>query len=143
MPESFGGGFGSGSLVIKTLPAVTVPAAGFTTLATVTNSNTTLLCVQFDVATQALDQFRVSGRVHPDAPYIVFGTPGASWTDRVAVGSNIASGNRILEANANLDTIAAAGNGYFAMDITGLLHILIEASAAVNNASVTLRLSQQ
>lgn len=128
-------------LVPSTSLAVSAPAAGFTQLAKIANPSKRLLCFHFDVATQALDQFRISGRAHLDAQYVVFGVPGNSWTDPAAANSNIAAGSRILETNGNLDAVAAAGNGYFAMDISGLAEILVEVSAAVNNASVTPRWS--
>lgn len=123
--------------------SVSVPASGFTTIATITNTRYKTLVFQFDVATQALDQFQILAKAHADATNQTFGVSGNSWTDPDAVDSNIAPGSRILETNGNLDTIAAAGNGYFAMDVTGLVAIVVQASAAVSSASVSSRWSLQ
>lgn len=136
-------GGGGGAIVQDAETAVTVPAAGFTTLATIANAGDQLLVFQFDVATQALDQFRIRAKAHASAQYLTYGDPANSWTDPSAANSNIAAGSRILETSGDLNTVAAAGNGSFAMDISGLVEVLVEASAAVNNASVTPRWSLQ
>lgn len=114
--------------------AVTSVATGLTTLALLQNNQKKLLCFHFDVATQALDDFNVSARAHPDAQWQDF-TP-ASWT-------TLPSGGRIAESSGDLNTVAAGSNGYFAMDIDGLVEIKVECSAAVDSASVTPRWSLQ
>jgi hypothetical protein len=107
---------------------VTVPAAGFTTIATIQNIDKKLLCFQFDVSTQALDQFKVSARAHGSRKLKDFSL--ANWAVPEVDG-------RIIETDSNLAAVAAGGDGYFAMDISGIVEIVIEASAAVDSAIVT------
>lgn len=128
MPDIYGGGTGSGSIRLDTKTAVTVPATGLTDLATIKNTSSTLLCFHFDVATQALDDFDVFVRAHNSAQLQNI-TP-ADWTI-------LGTGTRFLHASGNLAAIAAAGNGYLEMDISGLVEVVVRVSAAVNNALVT------
>jgi hypothetical protein len=114
--------------------AVTVPGAGNTTIATITNAGKKLLCFHFDVVTQALDAFVVKGRAHTSAQQIDFSP--AAWATPDA-------GGRIRRTNGNLAAVAAAGNGYFEMDIDGLAEITVQASAAADSAAVTPRWSLQ
>lgn len=139
MPEIYGQGSGGPSsiLIESVTTPVVVPAAGFTTVANVGNYNTTLLCFHFRVTGQNLDSFQISAKAHPDADYVIIGVGGNSYTDPLAPSSNIASGSRIIETSGDLNTVAAGGNGYFGMDITGFVDIKVEVSAAANNASVT------
>lgn len=114
--------------------AVACPAAGDTTIADITNTGRRLLCFHFDVATQALDAFKVSARAHASAQLVDF-TP-ANWLA-------LDAGGRFRRTNGDLAAVAAAGNGYFEMDVDGLVEIVVKASGAVNNASVTPRWSLQ
>lgn len=133
-----------GTLIVNNAnTAISCPAAGLTTLATISNDRYKLLSFHFDVAAQALDAFQISARAHSSAQYVIFGVTGNSWTNSTATNSNIAPGSRILETNQNLDAVAAANNGYFSMNISGLVDIKVEASGAVNNANVTPRWSLQ
>lgn len=117
--------------------AVTVVGTGLTTIATIRNDEYTTLCFQFDVATQNLDDFDVLAVSHPSATQVDF-TP-SSW-------SSLPSNGRIVESGGsttNLAAVAAAGNGYFVMDVTGLTTIVIKASAAADSAAVTSRWTLQ
>src|SRR4051812_31597634 len=102
--------------------AVACPAAGNTTIATIANTGRRLLCFHFDVATQALDAFVVSGKAHADAQLVDFSP--ANW-------AALDAGGRFRRTNGNLAAVAAAGNGYFEMDIDGLVSIVVAASGAV------------
>jgi hypothetical protein len=108
---------------------VSVVGSGLTTLTTVSNIHSKLLCYHFDVAAQNLDDFQVYGRAHTSAQLTTF-TP-ASWT--TLPGGN----DRFLRASANLAAIAATGNGYFEMDISGLVEVTVKASAVADSANVT------
>jgi hypothetical protein len=141
--NAFGGGSGPGAIVLGNSVAVTAPAAGYTTVADIGNLNSSILCFQFTVAAQALDQFQILGRAHGSAPFVTIGVSGNSWTDKAAANSNIAIGSRILETNGNLDAVGAGSNGYFAMDISGLVEIQVQVSAAVNGAVITPYWSMQ
>lgn len=110
--------------------AVSCPAAGDTTIASIGNPGKKLLCFHFNVATQALDNFDVLVKAHRDATAVDL-TP-ADWTVLTA-------GGRFLFASGDLAAVAAAASGYFEMDVTGLDEIIVKASGAVNNASVTPR----
>jgi hypothetical protein len=112
--------------------AVVAPGAGNTTLATITNTCRRLLCFHFDVATQALDAFIVKGKAHASAQLQDFSP--ASWSAPDA-------GGRFIRTSGNLAAVAAAGNGYFEMDISGLVEIDVLVSAAADSASVTPRWS--
>lgn len=92
------------------------------------------MAFHFDVVTQALDDFEVRGRGNSGAVLQDF-TP-SSWTSLPANG-------RILESSGDLAAVAAAGNGYFRMDVGELSEVVVRASAAADSASVTPRWSLQ
>lgn len=112
-----------------TKSAVTVPATGLTTIATINTMGRKLLNFAFSVATQALDDFDVKGKEHPDGPQFDY-TPAGGWTAPD-------EGDRIVEASGDLAAVAAGADGKFAMDVSGLYEVEILASAAVDSASVT------
>lgn len=121
-------------VVQDTAAAVVVPAAGLTTLAVIKNPRAAkYLFFQFDVITQALDDFDVVGVGHSAAGAADF-TP-ANW----AVPASVPNAVRVKESSGNLAAQAAATSGWFGMDITGLSEITVKVSAAVNNATVTPR----
>jgi len=122
------------TMQLKSESAVSVPASGLTTIATIQNNSKKLLCFHFDVATQALDNFDVLARAHNGAQLQDL-TP-ALWT-------SLPSGGRFLYASGDLAAVAAAGNGYFEMDIAGLSEIVVKASGAADSASITPRWSLQ
>jgi hypothetical protein len=82
-----------------------------------------------DAGARRLRRLRESAR---DAQLVDFSP--ANW-------AALDSGGRFRRTNGNLAAVAAAGNGYFEMDIDGLVSIVVAASGAVNNASVTPRWS--
>jgi hypothetical protein len=120
------------TIEIDSEAAVACPASGLTTVATIANLAHKRLCFHFAVATQALDDFDVLVKGHPDATAIDI-TP-ANW-------ASLGSGTRFNYSSGNLAAQAAGSSGYFDMDITGLVEITIKASGAVDNASVTPRWS--
>ena len=103
-------------------------AAGDTVLATIDCQGCDLLLFHFDVTTQALDNFDVFAKAHPDAQYEDF-TP-ASWTV-------LPTNGRFVEADGDLNTQAAGSSGYFGMRVSGLALVQVRISAAVNGALVT------
>ena len=105
-----------------------VPTSGDTTIAQIDVNGKTLLCFHFAVATNNLDNFDVTARPHPDAAQHDF-TP-ADWT-------SLPSGGRFRRASGNLAAVAAAGTGYFEMDVSGLDQVVVKASATGGAAAVT------
>jgi len=115
--------------------AVTVAGTGDTTIATIAVNGQSRLCFHFGVATQALDNLDVLVKAHSSATAVDI-TP-ADW-------ASLAAGDyRFLKASGNLAGVAAAGTGYFEMDVLGLVEVTIEASAAADSASVTAYWSLQ
>jgi len=105
-----------------------------TTIATIENLARRLLCFHFTPAVRAVTEFRVYGRAHADAPLQDF-TP-ADW-------ATLPSGGRIRETSVNttatgavvdgdLDTVATTENGYFMMDIDGLVEIVVKAQGTTD-----------
>ena len=121
--------------------AVTVPAAALTTIASIPNPGKKLLCFHFDVATQDMDNFDVYAKSHKDAQLVDF-TP-ADWNalvsgERVRRAARSTTSTGALVDGA-LNSVTTLQNGYFEMDVDGLEEIIVQASAAVNNAAVTPR----
>jgi len=114
--------------------AVTVPAAGLTTLATIASTGYHWLVFQAAVATQPLDDFNVSVKGHASAAYEDV-TP-ADWTV-------LEDGGFFKMSNGNLAATAAGATAMFKMDITGFTSILVEVSSTTNNSSVTPRWTLQ
>jgi hypothetical protein len=108
--------------------AVACPASGDTVVSTIAINGQTRLCYHFAVATQNVDNFDVLVKAHPTATAVDI-TP-ADWTD-------VSGTARFQFSSGNLAAVAAAGTGYFEMDVTGLSEVVVEVSGAVNNASVT------
>jgi len=125
--------------------AVPLAAAGLQTVATIGNYKAKLLCFHFDVGGQDLDDLNVYGRAHPNAQLVDY-TP-ADWTVlesggrvRRAVRSTTSSGAVV---DGNLNAVTVLQNGYFEMDIDGLVEIVVKASAAADNGLITPRWSAQ
>lgn len=110
---------------------VTVGGTGDTSIAKIDVRGMSKLCFHINVATQNLDNFDVLVKGHPDATQRDI-TP-ANW-------ASLAAGEwRFKYASGDLAALAAAGNGYFEMDVSGLTEVEIEASAAADSASVSSR----
>lgn len=108
--------------------AVTVPAASNTTILQLPVSGLERIVVQFAVATQALDAFLIKAKAHPDASDITLYSAAADFTTPAGL---------LLGASGDLTTVAAAGTGWFIMDVRGLHEVTIQASGAVDSAVVT------
>jgi hypothetical protein len=108
---------------------VAVPAAGNTALATISCANHERLFVQFSVATQALDAFLVQARCSADASFATLYSAGADFTSPSGL---------LVDASGDLTAVAAAGTGWFVMDVRGLYEVKLLASAAVDSAAVTV-----
>ena len=120
---------GSRQAFVAANAAVACPAAGNTVLLTLNVLGLTRLFVQFSVATQALDAFLISAKAHPDATAVTIASSAANFTSPV---------DPIVAASGDLTTTAAAGTGWFLMNVVGLHEVTISASGAVNNAAVTI-----
>ncbi len=110
-----------------------IPAAGDTTLVTIPVFKYSVLCFQFAVATQALDNFDVLVKCHPDGTVYSDITP-TNW-------AALTAGARFRDSSGNLAAQAAASTGYFSMYVDGLEKVRINVSAAVDGALVTARWS--
>jgi hypothetical protein len=112
-----------------------ISATGDTSVAVIENKvGYTKLCFHAGVATQALDNFDLFIKAHEDATARDV-TP-ANWASLAATDYP-----GIKYSSGNLAALAAAANGYFEMDITGLAEVEIKVSAAVTGAAVTARWS--
>jgi hypothetical protein len=109
--------------------SVSVPATGNTTLLTLPTVGIARIFVQLSVATQALDALIISAKAHPDATAITLYSTGAHFTSPAGL---------MKAASGDITTTAAGGTGWFVMETTGLYEVTLSASAAVNNAVVTI-----
>lgn len=121
--------------------AVTVAGTGLTTLATIDNPGHKWLLFQFDNATQNLDDFEVLAKGHASAQYIPITPP--SWTSLEAGHPIKATGVYTTSTRAfidgDLNTVDAAQDGFFIMDVRQFSSIQVRASAAADSASTTPR----
>lgn len=99
---------------------VSVAASGNTDLLNMQVHGLAGLFVQFTVADNALDAFIIKGRAHQDATEITLYSAAADFTSPAGL---------IIDASGDLTTTAAAGTGWFVMDVIGLWDITIQASA--------------
>ena len=109
--------------------SVTVPATGRVVLLEAVVQQVEKVSFQIDNTVQALDEFVVMGRVHPDAAYQTFASVAGDFSS---------PSGRILSASGALVTLAAGASGRFDMDTSGLHSVRIEASAAVNSAVASI-----
>jgi hypothetical protein len=119
----------NGSQFTASNAAVSCPASGNTELLKLPVVGITRIFVQLSVATQALDAFIIAGKAHPDATAVTIASAAADFTSPA---------DPIVDASGDLTTIAAAGTGWFIMNVAGFYQITISASGAVNNAAVTI-----
>lgn len=109
--------------------AVAVATGANTTLLELIVEGISKLSVHFDVSDANLDAFAISGRVHPDAAYHTIASASGDYTSPAG---------RMLRASADLTGIAAAGSGWFDMDVSALQAVKIAASAAGSAAAVDI-----
>lgn len=93
----------------------------------------TKLCMHVKAVSQAFDLCKVWGRAHEEASDVDF-TPGTWATPTTTSRVNRSNG-------VNLTTLAAGGEGYFEMDVTGLTSVIMQFSPAVNGGSAEVRYS--
>ena len=108
--------------------SATLPATGNTVIATIKCDSVERIVFNFDVATQALDAFIISGRAHSSATYVVLYSSDTDYTTVVGI---------LKGASGDLTAQAAATTGQFILHCQGFNQIQVEGSAAVNNAVVT------
>lgn len=103
-----------------------LPAAGDTVLMEIPTAGAEELGVQFDVTTQALDNFVIEGKFHADAAYVVLYT-----NPTVVTGL-------IIGISGSIGAQAAGSTGWFILNVRSLWGVRLKASAAVNNAGVDI-----
>lgn len=125
--------------------AVTLTAAGLTTVATISVAGRTLLCIHFDVAVQAVDDLNVYARAHSGAQLVEISPASATWASpatpcpriKFSAVSTTSTGAYV---DADLSSIATTENGYLEVDVTGLSEVVIKAScAAADGGTITPR----
>ncbi len=105
----------------KTITALDVAVTeALTLLMTARTVDYDRLICQLTVATNALDQFVIKGKVHPAAPLETLYSAAESFTSPTGL---------MIAASGNLTTLAAAATGSFAMDIGGYYEIKIYAAS--------------
>jgi hypothetical protein len=109
--------------------AVTVPATGNTTLLSLRVDGLERIFVQFTVATQALDAFIIQARCSADATATTIASAAGDYTSPTGL---------MIKASGDLTGVAAAGSGWFVMDVRGLFEVNVLASAAVDSAAVSI-----
>lgn len=119
----------TGAFATASASAVSCPATGNTALLTIATAGLERIFVQVSVATQALDAFLVQARCSADATLTTLYSAAADFT--VPAGL-------MVGASGDLTTLAAAGSGWFIMDVRGLYEVKLLASGAVDSAAVTV-----
>ena len=109
---------------------VTVPGTGNTTLCTLDVNFVERLCVEVGVATQALDVFQIQARMHSGGNFITLFSSAGHFTSPAGI---------LIGASGDLTTLAAGATGWFILDCLGFDQVRLVASAAANNAAVTIR----
>lgn len=108
---------------------VTVPASGNTRLADLDVAAFEQLTIQIVVATQALDGFRVSVRPKGGVAYTLMYSASGDYTSPAGL---------VVDASGDLTALAAGSSGILVLDVSGLDSVRLEASAALDSASVTV-----
>lgn len=116
--------------------AVSVAGTGNTTLLDLNVRDLERIVCYISVATQALDAFIISGSAETaDQSSPTFFTLYSAASDYTSPSG------LLIGASGDLTTIAASGTGWFIMDVRGLAQVRLQASAAADSASVTLKVS--
>jgi hypothetical protein len=105
--------------------AVSVALSGLTTLLVMSVERMSRLGFEMAVSVNALDQFQVSARTHPNAPFFLLSS-----------AITAAPAGLFLFATGTLAT-QGVGTGAFVMDCRGLYEIKVEASCAVGAGTVS------
>jgi len=109
-----------GPLLFAKSVCTALPAGSNTDILEVMTLGLKNIGVYFDVATNALDVFTVSARFHPDDSFHSLYT---------AITSTPAG--LIIAASGTLASTAAAGSGWFLLDVRGIYAIKISVSGTV------------
>ena len=99
-----------------------IPAAGNTDILEFITLGLKNIGVYFDVATNAIDTFVVSAKFHPDAAWVSLYT---------AIDATPTESPLVIAASGTLASTAAAGTGWFALDVRGIYAIKISVSGTV------------
>lgn len=99
-----------------------IPAAGTTDILEVMTLGLKNIGVYFDVATNDLDGFVVSVKFHPDDTFHSLYT---------AIDATPTESPLIIAASGTLASTAAAGSGWFLMDVRGIYAVKIGVSGTV------------
>ena len=75
----------------------------------------------------ALDAFRVLGKVHKDGAFILMFSAAGDFTSPAGL---------VVDASGDLTTLAAGATGFLVLDVLALYAIKLEASAAVGATQV-------
>jgi hypothetical protein len=84
-------------------------------------SNYDTLNVTIEVVGQALDQFVIKGKNHPNGPLMTLASTTLNYTTLTGIG--------ITEASGDLTLLAAGASGLFVMDVRGFYDIKIYAAS--------------
>lgn len=109
--------------------AVSVPASGNTTLLQIPVRGLERIFVQFDVSSFNLDAFIIGARCSEDAATSTLYSSAGSYTSPTGL---------LIGASGDLTAVAAAGSGWFIMDVRGLFEVTIQASATGGTAAVSI-----
>ena len=108
----------------------TLPASGNTQLIEINlHSAVEKVSFQVDNVDQALDAFIVEGRVHQDASYFTIASVAGDFSTPAA---------RVFNVSGAPVSLAAGASARFDLDTSGLFSVKVSASAAVDDAVVTI-----
>ena len=113
-------------LLTATNLAVSVPAAGTTTLLEVPTAGIDTMGLSFDVTVQALDAFAITARFNADSAFVTLYSTAGSFTTPAGL---------LIGASGDLTTQAAGTTGWFVLYTRGLHSVKVTCSANVAGAA--------
>lgn len=132
-PETSPVGAQVGPLLFAKSVATAIPAAGLTDIMEIPTLGLKNIGVEFDVATNDLDQFVVYAKFHPDDVFHSLYT---------AIDATPTESPLVIAASGTLASQAAGSSGWFIMDVRGIYAIKIAVSGTVaDTTAVTMRAS--
>lgn len=118
-----------GRIVVDNV-SVTVPAVGDTTILEMIVDDASFMGFSIKALAQALDAFKVQGRMSPDDDYQTLYSDPPHYTTPAGL---------VVDASGDLTALGAGASGWLLLNVLPLYSIRILASAAADSAIVTIR----
>lgn len=116
--------------VIVDATGVVVPAASLTTILEINVDDAAFMGLAVRPVTQAFDQFVVQARMTPDDTYQTILSVAADYTTPAGI---------VVDASGDLTILGAGASGWLLLNVLPFYSIRVQASAAVDSATVSAR----